>query len=153
MPVSFEQVRAVLVPDEPNYPSAARLGPDALPHLEALAKGENPGLASKAVYLASLIPDERSPRILQDAAQSNRLEVRVAAAAGARNLSPATASAVLLPALDDPDIGVRKVALKSVSSEPGTPPLLRSKIQALTTTDPDRTIRDLASQALRRMKP
>ena len=46
MPVSMEQVRAHLDRDEPDYPAAAQLGPEALPHLRQLAQGDDPMLAS-----------------------------------------------------------------------------------------------------------
>jgi hypothetical protein len=39
MPVTMEQVRAFLDPEEPDYQQAAQLGPEALPHLEELGEG------------------------------------------------------------------------------------------------------------------
>jgi len=38
MAVTMAQVRAVLDPDEPDYGQAAKLGPQALAHLEKLVK-------------------------------------------------------------------------------------------------------------------
>jgi hypothetical protein len=130
MVVTKQQVIDVLNPDEPNYPEAAKLGPDALPHLDTLVKTADPLLASKATYLASLIQGEQSIDVLKAAAQSNHPEVRVAAAAGARNLASAAAGARnlrrdrlsdLLSSLDnDEDAGVRKEATKSLKSIRGT---------------------------------
>ena len=83
MATTEAQVRAYLDPEEPNYTAAAAaLGPDALPVLEALVQEADPLLASKAAYLASLIPDERAARVLEQAAHSRHATVRVAAAAG-----------------------------------------------------------------------
>jgi hypothetical protein len=48
------RVRAALEPEEPDYAAAAQLGP-AVPHLQTLIQGDDPMLASKASYLASLI--------------------------------------------------------------------------------------------------
>jgi HEAT repeat protein len=130
MVVTKQQVIDMLNPDEPNYPEAAKLGPDALPHLDTLVKTADPMLASKATYLASLIQGEQSIDVLKAAAQSNHPEVRVAAAAGARNLVSAAAGARtlgpdrltdLLSSLNnDQDPGVRKEATKSLKSVRGT---------------------------------
>src|SRR5437867_4118299 len=102
MPVTLEQVRAALDPEEPDYPKAARiLGPEALPHLERLIASDHPMLASKAAYLAGLIGTERSAEVLRRAARSGDVRVRIAAAAAAGNLPPASASDVLLNLVDD----------------------------------------------------
>ena len=150
MPVTMQQVRAVLDPEEPDYIQAAQLGSDALPHIENLIKGADPMLASKATYLASLIQDSRSATVLKGATQSNYPEVRVAAAAGARNLASLAASDVLESLLEDQDVGVRKVALKSVPID--APPVLRAKIQKLIATDPENFVRDLSSRVFGRLR-
>lgn len=149
MPVTMQQVRAALDPEEPDYLQAAQLGSDALPHIENLLKEADPMLASKAAYLASLIPDNRSVIVLKEASQSTYPAVRVAAAAGARNLASLAASDILLGLLDDQDVGVRKVALKSAPVD--ATPALRAKIQKLTTTDPENFVRDLSSQVFDRL--
>jgi hypothetical protein len=131
MVVTKQQVIEILNVDEPNYPEAAKLGPDALPHLDTLVKTADPMLASKAAYLASLIQSDQSIDVLRAAAQSDHPEVRVAAAAGARNRVAAAAGArksvsddsinELLSLLNnDQDAGVRKEAAKSLKSIRGT---------------------------------
>ena len=83
MATTEAQVRAYLEPEEPNYPAAAAaLGAEALPVLDTLVRGGDPLLASKAAYLASMIPDEQAARVLEQAARSAHPTVRVAAAAG-----------------------------------------------------------------------
>ena len=64
MVVTVEQVLAVLYPDEPNYEAASRLGPEALPFLEQLVRGNNLELRTKATSLASVIQDSRSVSVL-----------------------------------------------------------------------------------------
>jgi hypothetical protein len=113
MPVTEEQVRAQLEKEEPDYTAAAQLGPDALPVLEKLVRGPDPLLASKAAYLASMIPDSRAAKVLEAAAQSPHVTVRVAAAAGLKHM-PAVAEHVMIRLIDDHDEGVRRVALRSV---------------------------------------
>jgi HEAT repeat protein len=118
MAVTMKQVRAALDPEEPDYAAAARLGPGALPHLQALVRGDDPMLASKAVYLASLIQDERTPAVVEVAAQHADPVVRVAAASAAQNLGGAAAREVLVELVADPDPGVRKVARAAVPEQP-----------------------------------
>ena len=88
MAVSMNDVRRVLDAEEPNYDAAAKLGPDALPHLQALVAGPDPMLASKAAYAASLLEGALGESVVHAAAQSHNPVVRVAAAAAARNLPP-----------------------------------------------------------------
>ncbi len=114
MVVTKQQIIDMLNPDEPNYREAAKLGPDALPHLDTLVKTADPLLASKATYLASFIQGEQSIDVLKAAAQSEHPEVRVAAAAGARNLSITVVRDVLFKLLADEDIGVREEAMNSL---------------------------------------
>lgn len=118
MAVTMEQVRAVLDPEEPDYDATAQLGPGALPHLEELVRSGDRMLASKAAYAASLIGDDDSENVVKAAAQSEDPVVRVAAAAATTNLSAALSSDVLVGLVEDPDAGVRKVALQSVPDEP-----------------------------------
>jgi HEAT repeat protein len=147
--VTKEQVRAELEKDEPNYARAAGLGPDALPHLEELAREEEAMIASKAVYLAGLIEGEPADRVLTEAASSDDPRIRVAAASAARHRSQEAASAVLVPLVRDDDIGVRKVALKSVPPEPTGD--LRRVVEELTDAA-DETTRRLSEQTLRRLE-
>ena len=114
MVVTKQQIIDMLNPDEPNYREAAKLGPDALPHLDTLVKTADPLLASKATYLASFIQGEQSIDVLKAAAQSEHPEVRVAVAAGARNLSITVVRDVLFKLLADEDIGVREEAMNSL---------------------------------------
>ena len=116
MSVTLNQVRAYLTQDEVNYEAARKLGPDAVPLLLDLVRGGDLNLASKAAYLASLIPAEASIGVLEEAARSPEVPVRVAAAAGMRHLSEHGAERVLAVVKADPDVGVRKVALHSAAA-------------------------------------
>src|SRR5215210_3412217 len=114
MAVTMNNVRAVLDPEEPDYGQVAKLGADALPHLEALVSSGDTMLASKAAYAASLIKDPKSADVVDTAAKSDDPAVRVAAAAAVSNLPAKGANAVLETLAGDPDPGVRKVARNSV---------------------------------------
>jgi hypothetical protein len=117
MTVTMEQVRKTLDPEEPNYPEAAKLGGEAIPHLETLVRTAEPMLASKAAYLASMILSEGSERVVQAAAESPNPIVRVAAAAAARNLATGATERVLATLNKDHDEGVRKVAARALDED------------------------------------
>ncbi len=128
MSVTMEAVLKVLEPDEPNYARAASLGSDALPHLRTLVEGNDPMLAAKAAYAASLLEGDQGKDVVEAAAHSETASVRVAAAAAANNLPADSASEVLMDLVDDSDEGVRKVALSSVPAD--APPELSAKVDS-----------------------
>lgn len=149
MAVTMAHVRAALDPEEPDYAQAAKLGQEALPHLGKLARDAEALLASKAVYLAALIQDERSVRIVRDAATRDDPVVRVAAAAAARYLPCVEVSEILLQLVNDEDSGVQRVALESARADATAE--LRASIERLTTDESDLSIQRSAQQVLGRI--
>lgn len=148
MSVSLQDVLRVLEPDEPNYGAGRALGPDALPHLATLAHGPDENLASKAVYLASVIGTDAGVAILRDALRNASPLVRIQAAAGARNSGSAAAATLLPPLLGDVDTGVRKFALRTAQTlftPASMPEAVRTRVAALSQSDPVPFIRTLAS--------
>lgn len=128
MAVTLRRVQALLDPEEPDYAAAAaELGAEALPHLETLIEGDDPGLAAKAASLAGFIGGPGATEVLAKAAQSEDPRVRVAAAGAARQLPARQASAVLTPLVEDDDLGVQITAFKSVPENP-TPELQAAMI-------------------------
>lgn len=121
MAVTRDQVLALLESDEPDFTQAEGWGPDAAVLVEEFARSEDPYLASGAVYLAGLIPCDRSFSILAEAARHPEIETRIAAAEATRQLAlrgatPAQLSAaepVLSMLLDDRDAGVRRTAQRA----------------------------------------
>ena len=150
MPVTMEQVRKALDPDEPDYSKAATLGPGALPHLQTLVLGDDEMLASKAAYLAGLIRDEKSLRVIETATSSKSDLVRLAAAGTARNLAEPHASRVLLLLISDADSGVRMAVLESIGKRPTKE--LVEQVKRLSQNDPDREVRNLAAHVLLGLK-
>lgn len=148
MPVTMDDVRAVLTGEEVDYTSAAGLGPEALPHLEELVRSADPLLASKATYLASLIRDGRSVPIIELAAQRPEPAIRVAAAAGLTNLQEQEASPLMGLLIEDGDVGVRKVALKSAAAFAS--PAMDERMQRVAARDPEPALRELATRSLQR---
>jgi hypothetical protein len=149
MTVTMDQVQRTLGAEEPNYAAAARLGTDALPHLELLAAGPDAGLAAKAVSLAALIDHGASAtRVVTKAAASQDPVVRVAAAAALSNLRTMPL-AVATRLLVDADVGVRKLTLRSVAAAgANNAPELAASLRAISTTDPAPDLRRAASALL-----
>ena len=146
MPLTMEDVRKALTPDEPNYARARELGPDAIPFLRQLIV-QSPPLATKAVYLAGLIGSDSGTKTVADAARSHDAAIRVAAAAAARELERGPASSILDLLLGDADRGVRQRALRSAA--PRLTSTLRNRIEQVARTDHDQLIRKEAQALLR----
>jgi hypothetical protein len=111
-----DEVRRLLEPDEPDYAAAALLlGAGDVVHLAALAAGEDPMMASKAVYLAGMLEVDGVGDVLTDAAGNADPIVRVAAAASVRNAEASVAVALGTRLLADADVGVRRMVADSAA--------------------------------------
>jgi HEAT repeat protein len=143
VPVTMEQVLAQLYPDEPDYEQAAQLGPEALPHLVQLVEKGDPALASKATYLASVINAEQTAEIVEKAARNPDPVVRVAAAASLGNLEEMP-TPLVESMLNDGDVGVRKLALRSLETQ--KPTGFKPMVQEIAEGDPNMSLRQIASR-------
>ena len=149
MPVTLQDVLKQLDRDEPDYAALTALGPDAVPHLATLVRSGDPGIASKAAYLASLIQTDESVDALSSAVASPHEVVRVAAAAGLRNLPGPQAARLADRLLDDGDAGVRKVTLNAVGRLGlGS---LEAKVRSMASSDVEGALRAVARQELARL--
>src|SRR5436309_9542288 len=115
MAMTLEEIKDKLSAIEPTDSTFAGIGPSEIPVLKRLLADKEAWLASRAVFALSRLSDPRALAILSDAAADPRHEVRVAVAAGARNLKPKDASNILLQLLGDSELGVRKFAVQSVT--------------------------------------
>jgi len=149
MPITMQQVLGRLDTDEPDYAALATLGPEAVPHLKVLVRSDDPGVAAKAAYLASLIETDESLEVVEAASASPHETVRVAAAAGLRNLAPAQAGPTVERLLDNEDAGVRKQALQAVTALGMSD--LEPKVKKMAAEDPEEGLRQLANQGLQRI--
>ena len=151
MALELDEVRRRIDVDEPDYGKlAAILGPEAIPLLTILVTDQSPAVASKAAYLLSMIPGPGAQEGLAMAAQSHDENVRVAAAAGLRNLREPSEES-LRSLFSDPDAGVRKVALQSAEKVGGA--TFRSEVEALAGSDPEEGLRVTARAVLEGLDP
>jgi len=146
MPVSMTDVRRALDPDEVDYPAAAALGEEALPHLRTLVETGDPGIAAKAAYLAGLINGGPSESIVALAASHADARVRASAASAASHLDDQATERVLTDLVLDEDAGVQKLALSSVPAQPS--PSMRSQVQRVSQSASHPLLRQKASDVL-----
>ena len=149
MPITKQEVIKRLGADEPKYAALAKMGPEAVPHLRALIKGDDMGLAAKATYLASVIQTEEAIEALTDAVMSPHAIIRVAAAAGLGNLSARRAIPLAERLLEDKDAGVRKFAVRAASKVRLS--ALEPKLRAIAMQDNVQSLRRIAESALQSM--
>ena len=150
MPVTMQQVLAVIEKDEPNYSAFAQMGPEALPHLEAIIDAQDPLKAAKAAYAASIIGGPGAIVAMRKAADHHDPQVRIAVADGLKNLSEAAPTDLVMKALDDHDVGVRKLALATAGRLKRTE--LSTKIAAMSQNDPAEHLRSAASLTVEKLK-
>ncbi|HEY4847048.1 MAG TPA: HEAT repeat domain-containing protein [Methylocella sp.] len=148
MTVTMKEVRAYLDQDEPDYDAAAKLGPDALPHLLLLVTEGESGLASKATYLAATIGGDQSLAPIEQAAASNDPVVRVAAA-GALGRLQQMPTAITQVLLGDPDPGVRYLSLQALKIR--YPVGFKAKVREISQSDPNVDIRAIAMELVPRL--
>lgn len=143
MALTISDVRAHLDPEEVDYPAAAALGPEALALLDDMVRSDDPMLASKAAYLASLIPAEERLGVLGAAATSPHAAVRVAVASGLRNLDEPDVDALADALQADVDLGVRKQTLRAIAGfDSGR---MVERLSRAAEEDPEPVLRDLAA--------
>lgn len=147
MSITIQQLMKRLDTDEPNYATLAAIGSETLSHLSVLVSGDDPGLASKAAYLASLIDGEEAASVVALAGISAVAVIRAAAAAGLSNMKEPHVSQLADRMLDDSDAGVRKLALRAIGKLNIT--ALIPKIKLLAAKDNNVRLRLLAKSELK----
>jgi HEAT repeat protein len=147
--MTLEQLRSQLSAAEPDDSTYYGIGPAEIPLLEQLLQDREAWLAARAVFAASRIPDPRAIALLQRAARDPREEVRIAVAAAVKRVTTTDANPLLLSLLDDQDLGVRKFAIKSVSTAHA--PAVLQKVREMQERDPAPAIRDHAATRLKQL--
>lgn len=147
MTMTREDLRIALSREELDYPAlAAALSAAEIPLVREFAMGDDAMLATKAVYLASLIDADAAVDIVDVAARSPTEVVRIAAASALVNLPETRRSEIALGLLDDPSLDIKKLTLIAVERPT---PALQAKIRALATRTGVERLRELAEERLR----
>jgi HEAT repeat protein len=147
MPVTKDQVLAVVRLIEPDPAAAAKLGPDALPHLRALIRGDDISVARRAASVATKIHDPRAVRVVSLAAANEHPEVRLAAAAELWRLAEFDVGRPAARLLADLDPAVRRRVLRSLAhiGPASLKPALTRRVRVIAARDPHPANRALAS--------
>jgi HEAT repeat protein len=145
---SRDELRRQLGDVEPDERTYRDIGPDDVPALTELMDDE-PWLAARAVHALSRIDSDDARRSIVRAADSSRMEVRVAAAAVSKVLPADTSDTILAKLLQDTSAGVRKFALRSVGSGNGR--AVRDAVAVVSRTDTNGRLRQMADQVLESM--
>jgi HEAT repeat protein len=148
MSMTREEMQIALSRDEPDYAElAGRLDASDLPLLREFAASEDLMLATKAVYLASLVPgDEAAADIVDAAARSQNELLRIAAASALSNIASERRNGIALTLIDDSSIEIQKLTLRAIERPTSE---LQVKIEALANATRVEGLRDLAQDRLR----
>ncbi|MET0181058.1 MAG: hypothetical protein ABW194_11350 [Novosphingobium sp.] len=147
MAISDEELRVALSNEEPDYPAlAARLDESDVPRVRALAERDDLALATKAIYLASLLASDSAHEIVVRAADSPTELKRIASATGLPNLPPLPRERAASRLADEPNPAVAKMVLRAID-QPS--PQLVEKIRAMESRATVPEIRALAREKLR----
>jgi HEAT repeat protein len=149
MTMNLDDVRTILSPDEASESRLERLDASAVPHLVALADGDDVALAVKATYALGKVPSDEGGQALLRLASSLDPRIRMGAASSSRSYGPAVHEPVLTALLADPDPGVAKSALRAVPRR--ISPTLRGRIQERVNATGEPALRKLAAETLRRV--
>jgi HEAT repeat protein len=151
MPMTLEQLKQQLSSIDADEATFAGLGPSEVPLLDTLVGDLETWLAARAIFALSQIRSTAATAILARSAADPRPEIRVAVAASTKNLPPTEANGILLQALNDRELGVRKFAIRSVA--PGHSAPVQARLRELEAGDPAPSIREAARSKLSEIRP
>ena len=150
MPVTMKDVVNILDRDEPDYEALEAFGADALPHLELLAQSRDPLRAAKAAYAGTLINGAAATNLIQQSVKHSDPQVRIAVAHALGRIGARAPVNLVLQLLDDTDVGVRKIALRTAASVGKIE--LREKVRSIAASDPHEFMRVNAQGVATKMR-
>ena len=147
MALSKEELRLLLSNEEPNYPEiAAKIDADSIPALDALSTDADIMTATKAVYLASLLPNTKAHAVVTKASKSSNALLKIASASALVNLPDATKHKIAEKLITDADVSVQKLVINSVQTTASSK--LKEQIKALSTDSPSQFIKSISLEKL-----
>jgi hypothetical protein len=154
MAITKKDIYMMLSNEEPDYPAIAKkLNKSNLNDLRSLASSNNNMIATKAIYLASLIDEDDSSAIV-DAASKSRSELKkIAAASALQNLKVAAKyDAIASRLLNSRNAGIKKMALLALSKK-GTKSLsVKRKLERVSRLEKSSRLKSLSKAALHKSK-
>lgn len=150
MTMTLEQLRNQLSAIEPDASIYEGIGASEILLLEQLLQDQEAWMASRVVFALSKVSDIRAVTVLSQAVADPRQEVRISVAASISNLRASDANNILVQLLEDPDIGVRKFAIRSVSETHNAS--VHAKLRDLGIQDPVPLMRAIAQDRMRELR-
>jgi hypothetical protein len=148
--MTAEELRTKLSMIEPTEAMYDGIGQGDIPVLEQIISDREEWMASRAIFALSRVGGPAAVNAIARAAADQRSPVRVAVAAAVSQRALALPDAALMNLLKDQDAGVRKFATLAVKPENGVD--ARTLLRRLATEDAVSTVRDNASETLRRLQ-
>lgn len=130
MALTMEEIRSRLSSIEGEAQMYVDFGPDEVPLLVELLDDEEAWMASRAVYALTRVDSPEALAAVEEAADSDREEVRLAVAVSAKILPTEAADRILSKLLQDRELGVRKFAIDSV--KPDSDERVREMVKEMT---------------------
>ena len=131
--------------DERMYEGIGPSDVDTLARM--VADEEEDWLAARAVHALSRIDSSEARQSVASAAESPRMEVRVAAATSAATLPASDSDGILSKLLDDPQPAVRKFAVKATT--PRNAEAVRARVRDMASSDKSAGLRRVAEKQAR----
>ncbi|MFE6834998.1 HEAT repeat domain-containing protein [Streptomyces sp. NPDC057705] len=147
MTLSENDLRQRLSAIEPTRATYAGIGPGDVDALRTLLGGKETRLAVRAVHALGLIDSDAAHETILSTVRDPRPEVRTSLAHVAERLPVDLSNQVLAALLNDPDIGVRKFAIRSVG--PRNAEVLRAKVEQVSHSDENQGLRRVAYERVR----
>lgn len=147
MAMTLEQLKQQFRDIEPTESTYQGIGAAEIPMLGQLLQDPDHSLASRAVFALSRIHDGASLQLLQRAAADVRPQVRVAVAASSAQIPVADRTRVLLPLLNDAEVGVRKFAVHAADG--ATDATVVDRLKQIGSADPVPALRTLATEKVK----
>lgn len=131
MSMTDEELKFALGNEEPQYGViVVQLTPADIPRLQALAEGGDVALASKAIYVASLLKEDAAHQIVARAAKSGNELLRVASATALQNLPTAARVQVADTLIQDQNPSISKMVIRAIDAPT---PQLQQRLRDLET--------------------
>lgn len=145
MPKSPAELREQLGSIEASERMYEGIGPSDVDTLTRMVEDEpEDWLAARAVHALSRIDSGEARSAVLAAAQSPRMEVRVAAATCASELPASDSDDILSRLLDDSQAAVRKFAARATSARNAE--AIRTKVRSMATNDDSAALRRVAAR-------
>lgn len=146
MAKTIEELSVLLGYIEPDPNLKLGITSEDIPNLEKLSQGEDIVLAMRAVEALCKLNDERAFVPIQKALDRDIPVLKIAVAVGSKYLPKKNFEKIVPSLLEDIDLGVRKITLKSLPKDISTS--IKNQVKKMALSDHSATIQKIATKIL-----